>query len=63
MHSPGDSGSGRAATRAWSLQVRRLPVVDEDRLVGMLAQADIAHVAKDKKVAHLEEAISEPANV
>ena len=52
-----------ALERMAELQVRRLPVVDEDRLVGMLAQADIAHVAKDKKVAHLVEAISEPANV
>ena len=43
------------------LRVRRLPVVDDDRLVGMLAQADVAHVAKDKKVAHLVDAISEPA--
>ena len=38
----------------------RLPVVDEDRLVGMLAQADVAHVAKEKKVARLVNAISEP---
>jgi CBS domain-containing protein len=51
-----------ALERMAELQVRRLPVVDEDRLIGMLAQADVAHVAKDKKVAHLVEAISEPAN-
>ena len=30
-------------------QVRRIPVVDDDgRLVGILAQADIAREAKDK---------------
>ncbi len=49
-----------ALERMAELRVRRLPVVDEDRLVGMLAQADVAHVAKDKKVAHLVDAISEP---
>src|SRR5213593_226841 len=31
-------------------QVRRLPVVEEGRLVGMLAQADVAFEAKEKKV-------------
>ena len=55
-----DEPVDEALERMAALQVRRLPVVDEDRLVGMLAQADVAHVAKDKKVAHLIEAISEP---
>jgi CBS domain-containing protein len=54
-----DEPVDEALERMAELQVRRLPVVDEDRLVGMLAQADIAHAAKDKKVAHLVEAISE----
>src|SRR5437899_437451 len=31
-------------------QVRRLPVVEDGRLVGMLAQADVAIEVKDKKV-------------
>ena len=40
-------------------QVRRLPVVDEnDRLVGVLAQADIAAVAKEKSVGEMVEEIS-----
>jgi CBS domain-containing protein len=56
-----DEPVDEALERMADLQVRRLPVVDEDRLVGMPAQADVAHVAKDKKVAHLVEAISEPA--
>ena len=42
-----------------SEQVRRLPVVDEDnRLVGILAQADIAGVANEKAVGEMVEEIS-----
>lgn len=44
-------------------QVRRLPVVDEDGcLVGMLAQADVASVAKEKKTGELIEQISQPTS-
>ena len=40
-------------------QIRRLPVVEEDgRVVGVLAQADIAEEAKPKKVGELVEEIS-----
>jgi CBS domain-containing protein len=40
-------------------QVRRLPVVEQDgRLVGVVAQADIADVAKPKKTGELVEEIS-----
>jgi CBS domain-containing protein len=42
-----------------SNQVRRLPVVDEDnRLVGVLAQADVALAAKEKAVGEMVEEIS-----
>lgn len=42
-----------------SYQVRRLPVVEEDgRLVGVLAQADVAREANDKKTGQLVEEIS-----
>jgi CBS domain-containing protein len=42
-----------------SHQVRRLPVVDEDnRLVGIVAQADIAFEAKEKAVGEMVEEIS-----
>jgi CBS domain-containing protein len=42
-----------------SHQVRRLPVVEEDgRLVGVLAQADVAREAKDKQTGQLVEEIS-----
>ena len=40
-------------------QVRRVPiVVRENQLVGMLAQADIAHAEKDKTTGEIVEAIS-----
>jgi CBS domain-containing protein len=40
-------------------QVRRLPVIEEDgRLVGVLAQADVAEEAKPKKTGEMVEEIS-----
>jgi len=43
-------------------QVRRLPVVESDgHLVGMLAQADVAMEAKEKKVGEVVQEISKPA--
>ncbi|MFL5946484.1 MAG: CBS domain-containing protein [Gaiellaceae bacterium] len=41
-------------------QVRRLPVVENGRLVGMVAQADIA-LKESEKTRELVEAISEPS--
>ena len=44
-----------------NMQVRRLPVVEGDgRLVGVLAQADIAREAKEKQTGQLVEDISQP---
>lgn len=44
-------------------QVRRLPIVEEDgRLVGILAQADVALEAKEKKAGELLEQISQPTS-
>jgi CBS domain-containing protein len=40
-------------------QVRRLPVVDGDRLVGILAQADVARDADEKSVGETVEQISQ----
>jgi CBS domain-containing protein len=42
-------------------QVRRLPVVEDDRLVGILAQADVALEEKEKKTGGLVESISQPS--
>lgn len=42
-------------------QVRRLPVVEEDgKLVGIVAQADVAREANDKQTGELVEEISQP---
>jgi len=41
-------------------QVRRVPVVDDGQLVGVVAQADVAHEAKEKDVGHVVEEISRP---
>jgi CBS domain-containing protein len=41
-------------------QVRRLPVIEDDRVVGILAQADVAQEVKDKKAGQLVEEISQP---
>jgi CBS domain-containing protein len=43
-------------------RVRRLPVVESDRLIGILAQADVVHEVKDKKAGQLVEEISQPPN-
>jgi len=42
-------------------QVRRLPVVEDGRLVGIVAQADIALTENEQKTGELVEAISEPS--
>ena len=39
-------------------QVRRLPIVRENELVGVLSQADVAKAAKEKDVGEVVEAIS-----
>ncbi len=40
-------------------QVRRLPVIDGNRLVGMVAQADLARTGKDDATGDTVEAISQ----
>jgi CBS domain-containing protein len=42
-------------------QVRRLPVVENGRLVGIVAQADIALAENEKRTGELVEAISAPS--
>ena len=41
-------------------QVRRLPVVENDRLVGIVAQADVAREADDAQTGELVQEISKP---
>ena len=47
-----------ALQRMASEQVRRLPVVDDGRLVGILAQADVARTARPESTGRLVEEIS-----
>jgi CBS domain-containing protein len=45
-------------------QVRRLPVIEDDRVVGILAQADMVHELKDKQAGKLVDDIShEPQRI
>ncbi|HET9324979.1 MAG TPA: CBS domain-containing protein [Gaiellaceae bacterium] len=43
-------------------RVRRLPVVEQGRLVGVLAQADVAMQAKEKEAGEMLEEISQPSS-
>jgi CBS domain-containing protein len=43
-------------------QVRRLPVVEGDELVGILAQADVTREEDAEQVGEMVEAISEPSD-
>jgi len=55
--SPGDE-LDEALNLLAKRQVRRLPVVEGARLVGIVAQADIARLGKDKKTGEVVEEIS-----
>jgi CBS domain-containing protein len=61
---PTDDIEGALALMA-ERQVRRMPVVDAaGRLVGIIAQADVAtRIHRDKRTGELVEAISEPGAV
>jgi len=54
-----DEGLEAALERMAGEQVRRLPVVDGDRLVGILAQADIARTAPEHATGTMVEEISQ----
>jgi CBS domain-containing protein len=56
-----DASLDQALSQMAVRQVRRLPVIEDDRVVGILAQADVVHEVKDKKAGHLVEEISQPA--
>jgi CBS domain-containing protein len=44
-------------------QIRRLPVVEENVVVGILAQADVAREAKEKQTGEMVEEISQPDRI
>jgi len=56
---PGDQ-LDEAARLMKENQVRRLLVTEDDRLVGVLSQADLARRASDQKVGAIVEEISQP---
>jgi CBS domain-containing protein len=56
-----DKGLEEAVELMARHQVRRLPVVENGRLVGIVAQADIALRENEKKTGKLVEAISAPS--
>jgi CBS domain-containing protein len=56
-----DADHGEAVELMARHQVRRLPVVEDGRLIGIVAQADIARTGNEKKTGELVEAISEPS--
>ncbi len=58
-----DESIDEAFERMSVWRVRRLPVVDGDQVVGMLAQADVVHELKDKKAGQLVDEISRPGQV
>lgn len=53
-----DDSVEEAARTMAQHQVRRLPVIDGTKLVGMLAQADLARSDDDRKTGDTVEAIS-----
>jgi CBS domain-containing protein len=58
-----DEELGLALMRMAGEQVRRLPVVDEGRVVGILAQADVARAAQPEATGAMVEQISEESRV
>jgi CBS domain-containing protein len=54
-----DDDLGTALQRMASAQVRRLPVVEGDRLVGVVAQADVARRGEDRETGQVVEQISQ----
>jgi CBS domain-containing protein len=53
-----DDNLDRALQLLAQNQVRRLPVVEDDRLVGIVAQADVARLGSDAKTGEVVEEIS-----
>jgi CBS domain-containing protein len=55
-----DDDLNRVTELMKSEQVRRIPVCEGDRLVGIIAQADVARKGSDRKTGDVVEKISEP---
>lgn len=57
-----DEDLDRALQLLAEQKVRRLPVVEEDRLVGIVAQADVAREAENDKTGEVVQEISEESS-
>jgi CBS domain-containing protein len=55
----GDESLVDALTRMAAKQVRRLPVVEGDELIGMLSQADVARAAEFEATGKMVDRISQ----
>ena len=55
-----DAGLDEALSLLARHQVRRLPVVEGEQLVGVVAQADVARQGEDEETGQVVEQISEP---
>lgn len=59
-----DDDDGTVMERMWAGKVRRVPVLENDQIVGIIAQADLAVETPDSEAEEVErtvEKISEPA--
>ncbi|MGW7486472.1 CBS domain-containing protein [Streptomyces sp. NPDC054786] len=52
-----DAGSEQVLHSMAEHRIRRLPVIDDHRLVGMISEADLARHLPEEKVGHFVEAI------
>jgi CBS domain-containing protein len=55
-----DESLDEAAERMAAWRIRRLPVIEFDRIVGILSQADLVHEVKDRKAGQVVDEISTP---
>ena len=53
-----DDPADKALATMAEHQVRRLPVIEDQRLVGIVSQADVARAMPENKVGQVVEAIS-----
>jgi CBS domain-containing protein len=58
-----DESLDEAVERMAAWRIRRLPVVENGQIVGILSQADLVHEVKDRKAGQLVDEISQPGQV
>ncbi len=55
-----DESLDDAVERMAAWRIRRLPILENDRIVGILSQADLVHEVKDRRAGQLVDEISQP---